>query len=106
MVNETNYVRPTLNLDLISIDDMGTRRDEFGISSFVNSGVYIKHSVESSLLADTVITEVNGVKVRSVVDFKVELLKYSIGDAVTLTVINKDGLNARTITLILHIWLR
>ncbi len=102
MVQETNYIRPTLNLDLLSINELGARREDYGISSYVSNGVYVKRTRESGIVEDVVITEINNVKIHSLADYGSELLKYDVGDTVKLTVIDKDGLNTRYIDIVLH----
>lgn len=96
------YVRPALNLTLLSINEMGTLREKYGISGSITTGVYVQNSLEGSIGAQSIITEINGVKVDSTAEFCVELLKYSVGDTVVLTLINKDGLNTRQITVTLR----
>ncbi len=102
LVNNTNYVRPTLNLTLLSIPELGSSKETYGISDYVKTGVYIQASLEGNVESGTVIKKVNGVSVDDEAQYFVELLKYNIGDSVTLEVVNKDGLNVRTVTAVLH----
>lgn len=105
MINGVNYVRPALNLALISINEMGTRREDYGISNYVKTGVYIQTSLENNvdITAQSIITEINGKAINSTADFGAELLKYNIGDSITLTLINKTGLYTRNVTVVLHV---
>lgn len=99
------YTRPTINLNLLSVSEMGVNRSKYGISPTVTYGVYVLQNLESGInIAEgsSIITEVNGVKVRSVAEFQVEILKYDVGAAVTLTIITRDGLTSRTQTVTLH----
>lgn len=102
MVNGTKYTRPALSLDLLSVNELGVRRSEYGISSYVTTGAYVKTSLENNVIAQSIITAVNGKTINSTTDFAVEILKYSVGDTITLTLINKDGLNTRTVSVTLH----
>ena len=102
LVNNTNYVRPTLNLTLLSIPELGSSKETYGISDYVKTGVYIQAYLEGNVESGPVIKKVNGVSVDDEAQYFVELLKYNIGDSVTLEVVNKDGLNVRTVTAVLH----
>ena len=96
------YVRPVVNLTLLSINEMGTMREKYGISDSITTGVYVQNSLEGSIGAQSIITEINNVKVNSTAEFNVELLKYSVGETVILTLINKDGLNTRQVAVTLR----
>lgn len=101
----TRYVRPTLNLTLLSIDEMGSLKENYDISETINSGVYVQNALEqgiSSQILGSVITEINGIKINSKSELQVEILKYNVGDTITLTVVNKDGLNVRQVSAVLH----
>lgn len=102
LVNGRDYVRPTLSLNIKSISEMGTLREKYGISGLVKVGVFVETSFETLISSQSVITEVNGIKVKSISEYNVELLKYNIGDTVTLTLTNKDGLNLRNVSVVLH----
>lgn len=103
MVYSSDYDRPSLNLTLLSINEMGVLKEDYGISSSLMSGVYVQSSLEGDIATGSVITKVNGKKVVSVEDFMSTLLKYDVGDSLTLTIVNKsDGLNERTVTVELH----
>ena len=105
IANDANlpyYVRPVLNLTLLSINEMGTLREKYGISSSITNGVYVQNSLEGSIGTQSIITEINNVKVNSTAEFNVELLKYNAGETVVLTLINKDGMNTRQIAVTLH----
>ena len=54
---------------------MGTERAVYGISDFVKDGVYVASSLETLIPSQSVITEVNGVKIKSLTAYNVELLK-------------------------------
>lgn len=102
LVNNTSYVRPSLSLSVKSIDEMGVKRADYGISDLIKTGVYVQTSLEPLIPTQIIITEVNGVKVKSVNRYNVELLKYNVGDTVTLTITNRDGLNVRNVSVVLH----
>jgi serine protease Do len=102
LVNNKNYTRPKLNITTLSINEMGILRDKHGISNLISTGVYVQNSLEGEIVNQSVITEVNGVKIRSNEDFQVELLKYDVGTTIRLTLINKDGLNKRQVNITLH----
>ena len=102
LVNGRDYIRPTLSLNVKSINEMGTQREDYGIYESVKTGVYVQSSLEVLIAAQSIITEVNGVSVKSVTEYNVELLKYNGGDTVTLTLTNRDGLNTRNVNVVLH----
>ena len=102
IINGDNYNRPTLSLTLLSINEMGTSRENYGISSNITTGVFVQNSLENIIAAHSIITEVNEKKVNSVAEFQMEIFKYNSGDTVTLTLVNKDGLNSRKLSIILH----
>lgn len=103
LANGTDYKRPTLNLTILSVNEMGKLKNTYGISASINTGVYVQNSLESGSISNqTVITEINGNKIKSVVEFNVELLKYNIGDTITLTIMDKEGINARNVSVTLH----
>jgi serine protease Do len=102
LFTNNSYNRPSLNLTLLSINEMGVLRQNYGISNSVTTGVYVQNSLEINIANQSVITEVNGIKVISNAEFQVELLKYSIGDRITLTLMNKDGLNIRQVSVTLR----
>lgn len=105
IANDNNlpyYVRPVVNLTLLSINEMGTLREKYGISDSITNGVYVQNSLEGSIGAQSIITEINNIKVNSTAEFNVELLRYSVGETVILTLINKDGLNTRQVAVTLH----
>lgn len=99
------YTRPSLNLTLLSVNEMGVERSKYGISPTVKYGVYVLQNFENGLnIAEgaSIITEVNGVKVRSVAEFQVEILKYDAGAVVTFTIVTRDGLTSRSQTVTLN----
>lgn len=96
------YSRPKLSLTLLSINEMGTLRSTYNIANSINSGVYVQNSLEANIATQSIISEVNNVEIDSVAEFQVELLKYNVGDTITLTLINKDGLNSRQVSVTLH----
>ena len=96
-----SYIRPTLNIKTLSINNMGTLREIYEIGNNVTKGVYVQNSFVESIAPQSVITSVNGVIVNYEEEFQVEILKYSVGDTVTLTLINKDGLNNRQVNVTL-----
>lgn len=102
--NISRYTRPTLNLDLSSIDEMGSKKQSYGISDYISTGVYITSSREtiSGIYSDTIITAVNGKTITSKTDYEIELLKYKVGDKITITTINTDGLNIQHKEVTLH----
>jgi len=104
LVNNRDYVRPALNINIKSINEMGTQRELYNIHESVKNGVYVESSLEVLIPVQAVITEINGVKIKSLTEYNVELLKYNIGDTVTLTLINRDGLNTRNVSVVLHAW--
>jgi len=102
-INSTNYVRPKLNATLYSVNEMGASKNtNYGIADSIKTGVYVKNELEENLISDVIITEINGQKITSLVDYEVELLKYSVGDQITITYIDKYGLNTQTVTITLH----
>lgn len=102
LISKGQYTRPSLNLTLESINEMGAKKDNYGISSTVTSGVYVVNSLESTVASQSIIVEVNGVRVKSAADFQVQILKYSVGDTVTLTLATKDGITTRNVSVTLH----
>lgn len=98
----SKYVRPSLSLTLLSINEMGSLRENYDISDDIISGVYVQNSLEPNIASQSIITEINGVDVYSNTDLQIEILKYKVGDSVTLTLINRDGLNNRQISVTLH----
>lgn len=102
LVSGLSYQRPVLNLTLLSINEMGELRKNYNISETIYTGVYVQNSLEGSIVSQSIIMEVNGIKVNSSEEFQVEILKHSIGEAITLTLVNKDGLNSRQVTITLH----
>lgn len=102
MVNDSNYVRPALNIELLSIDEMGSRKGQYGISDYITSGAYILSSREASISAQNIITAVNGKTIKSAADFVIELLKYNVGNKITITTVDKDNLSIKTVEVTLH----
>ena len=99
------YVRPSFgNLNLLSVNELGANRASYNISSIVTSGVYIASGFDTNanLSVGSIITEVNNVKVRSLGDFYVEILKYDVGANISVTLITKDGLVSNTVNITLH----
>ena len=101
MVNGS-YVRPVLNLRTSSVNEMGVDRSSYGISTTVTSGVWIIESYVQGVTKEYIITEVNGQIVRSVVDLQVEILKYNVGDTVTLKIIDRKGLTSVNVSVVLQ----
>lgn len=97
-----DYTRPNLSLTMLSINKMGASRENYGISSNIYTGVYVQNSTEANIPVQTIITKVNNVIVDSKEELMVQILKYKIGDTVTLTIMNKDGMNERTVNVTLH----
>ena len=81
---------------------MGVLRQNYGISSNITTGIYVQNSLESNIPSQSIINEVNGNKVNSNAQLQVELLKHSKGDTITLTIMNKDGLNNRQVSVTLR----
>lgn len=102
LVNTNDYIRPSLSIDVVSVNELGTKREDYGISGYVNEGVYVSYSSESTIARELIITEVNGVSISSSADFYVELLKYNVGDTINLSVMSKAGMNDRTVSVVLH----
>jgi len=98
-----SYSRPNLNITALSINEMGVLRDTYNISSAITTGVYVQNSLENNISTQSIITEINGVEINSVAELQVELLKYSVGDNITITLINRDGLNNRQVSVVLHV---
>lgn len=98
------YIRPVLNLAFLSVNEMGVDRSNYGIAPSVKFGVYVKSNLERDLDINigSIITEVNGVKIRSETEFYVELLKYSVGTSISLTVVDKEGITSRVVSVTLH----
>lgn len=96
------YTRPSLNISILSINTIGVDRTLYGIADDVYTGVYIRESRESNISAQSIIKAVNGVDVKNANDYGKELLKYSVGETITLTLTNKDGLNERIVNVVLH----
>ena len=96
------YSRPNLSLTMLSINKMGTVRENYGISSNIYTGIYVQNSTEANIPVQTIITKVNNVNVDSKEELMVQILKNKVGDTVTLTLINKDGMNERTVNVTLH----
>ena len=90
LITKGEYVRPTLNLELESINEMGIKKDSYGISRTITSGVYVVNGLENAIAPQSVITAVNDVEVRSVNEFYVQLLKYDVGQTIRLTIKTKD----------------
>lgn len=105
MVNRSSYVRPILNLDLLSVDELGSRKEQYNINSeYVKNGAYILRTREgnSNIIEGHVIVAVNGKTIKSVADFEMELLKYKVYDEITITTITSQGLPGKTFSVILH----
>lgn len=100
----SEYKRPNLSgVTLLSVDKMGSKRAEYEIHSNIFTGVYVESSTDASIPQSTIITKLNRKSINSKEEFMVELLKYDIGDTITLTVINsKDGMNEQTVEVKLH----
>lgn len=102
----TTYQRPTLNFTLLSVNEMTEElRELYDIN--VDNGVYIQSSFESNVEREDVerciIKAINDINVKSNEEFQVELLKYNIGNTVTLTLIDNLGQNTKTVTVTLHV---
>lgn len=104
LINGTDYVRPRLNTpSLLSVNEMGSAKTSlYGIAESIKTGVYVKTEFEENLISDVIITEIKGQKITSLVDYEVELLKYSVGDQITITYVDLYGLNTQTVTITLH----
>lgn len=105
MVNRTSYVRPILNLDLLSVDELGSRKEQYNINSeYVKNGAYILRTREgnANIIEGHVIVAINGKTVKSVADFEMELLKYKVFDEVTITTTTSQGLPGKTFSVVLH----
>ena len=96
------YTRPSLNLQTKSINEMGVLRASYGISNSVKSGVYVVGSLESNILPESIIVEVNGNTVKSVNEFESEILKYDVNQTIVLTLVTKDGLSSTKVSVTLH----
>lgn len=96
------YTRPSLNISTLSINTIGVDRTLYGIADDIYTGVYVRESRESNISAQSIIKAINGVEIKNINDFGKELLKYSVGETITLTLTNKDGLNERTVSVVLH----
>ena len=97
------YSRPSLNLTLLSINTMGSVRETYGISSSIYTGVYVYNSTESNIPVKSVITKINNVTVTSKEQFMVEVLKYKVGDTITLTIVDsKLNMSEATVNVTLH----
>ena len=96
------YTRPNLSLTMLSINKMGTAREGYGISSSIYTGVYVQNSTEANIPVQTIITKVNNVTVNSKEELMVQVLKHKVGDVVTFTIMNKDGMNEKTVNVTLH----
>ena len=101
--NYGRYIRPSLSVELLSVDQMGSRREEYGISNYVTRGAYVKASLEQSIDSGKVIIAVNNVTIKSTSDFGSELLKYKVGDTITLTLMDKNGINTNNVNVVLHV---
>lgn len=96
------YNRPSLNLKLMSVNEMGVDRSLYDISSTVTSGVWIVESYEVGVTKEYVIIEINGVKVKSEAELQIEILKYNVGDSVTLTLVDRKGLSNVNVSVVLR----
>lgn len=98
------YSRPKIGYNLLSVNEMGADRSNYGISPVVTSGVYVASGVDSgaNITIGSIITEVNGVKVRSINDFYAELFKYDVNTQIPITLVTKDGLTSRVEIITLH----
>ena len=67
----------------------------------VKNGVYVTRSNEVVISQGRIITKINGVKVETFQDYEFELLKYSVGDTVTVVTTDIVGTNERTVNVVL-----
>lgn len=96
--NLTTYNRPTLNIVIKSLFEYTTTElNNLGITT--TSGVYVTSSTEPGLENGKIITHINGKKVRSVEDYEFELLKCNKNATIELNIVDKNGLNTKSITL-------
>lgn len=93
LITGKSYTRPNISITLKSIPEMGSEKDDYGIYATVKEGVYILSSNEGNeqLTSGHIISEVNGMKISSLDDFWIEILKYNVGDTVTFKILNKNG---------------
>ena len=57
---------------------------------------------KKNVTKEYIIIEVNGKKVESEVELQMEILKYNVGDSVTLTLVDRNGLSNVNVSVVLH----
>lgn len=94
VTTRTAYVKPTLNLEVKSIEDYKTS-DLQAMGILVKEGVYIAVSNEPEVAKGRIITHINGQKISTFEDYEFELLKYSKNETITLTTTDVVGSQER-----------
>ena len=98
--NNTSYVNPKLNIEGKSICDFSVDNlTAKGIK--VKNGVYVEVSSETGILVGRVITKINGSSVETLSDYEFELLKYSVGETITVVTVDIVGTSERTVSVTL-----
>lgn len=98
VTNRSEYVKPTLNLEVKAICDYSVSEiTTLGIN--VERGVYVTSSNETEVARGRIITHVNGAEVATLADYEYELLKYSKNEIVELTTSDITGNSVRKVNL-------
>ena len=96
-----SYVHANLSIVGKSIRDYSTSEiSNLGLRIY--KGVYVTSSSEDEISIQSVIRAVNGTPIESVEDYEFELLKYSVGETIGLTICSPNGSNERTVNIRLH----
>lgn len=105
LIETGKYARPTLGVQNVDLGDLSVKeRTDAGIN--VTTGLYVE-SVQvggpcyNKLYTGDIIIKINDVCVETREDFCVELYQHKAGDSFTLTVVDINGENQRTVTITL-----
>ena len=100
LVKNMQYKEATINIEVASICDYSVDQlTSMGVK--VKSGVYITSSSESGLFTGRVITQLNGRYIATKADYLFELLKYNVGDTITLVTTDNVGANEKSVSVVL-----
>lgn len=104
--NSGEVIRPTFGVRTLDVVNMSDAfREEYNISSDIETGILVLELVRNSGAArggvqvGDVITELDGVAVDNILDFRIELYKHNAGDTVTVTVYRDGDYQELTINL-------
>lgn len=99
--NKTSYVDPKIAIEGKSVCGFSVENlTTLGVT--VKNGVYVTKSSEMGINQGRIITKVNGNVVETFEDYEFELLKYNVGETITIVTTDIIGSNERTVNIVLR----